>query len=151
MYYIAIPFGGIVIFYARGVSSRVSLSDHCNPSPDSFLDERMLINTNENLQFQAHYYKSSLPGQNRGSEIMSRIKTIMLESHVSKILEARLLTDGSCDNLWGLSCQSGWTPFGHGCNLSQRCLLLLMSYRRPLWVVAVVHGIVQRSPYIHNG
>ena len=38
-----------------------------------------------------------------------------------------------------------------GCSLSHRCLLLLMSYRRRLWVVAVVAGIVQRSPYIHTG
>ena len=44
---------------------------------------------------------------------------------------------------------SKWlSDFGRGCNLSQRCLTLLMSYRRGHWVVPVVLGIAQKSSFL---
>ena len=156
------------------------MDDHCHPSPDSFLDEQVLINISKKVQFHIHYFKSSFPGQTRrsvvmgqdqfyihhfktslpgktrGNVIMGRIKTIMLEAHVPKNswtrqpVKPRWLTYRNCDDLQGLSCRSAWTPFVCGCNLSQRCLLQLMSYRRRLWVVTVVLRIIQRSLYIHT-
>ena len=53
-------------------------------------------------------------------------------------------------NLWGLLCRSGWTFFVHGCNLSRRCLILLMNYSRCFWVVRVALEFVQRSPSCHQ-
>ena len=87
---------------------------------------------------------------------MGRIKIVMLEnfrdnSRICPPVETYWLTDRSCDNLSGLSCRSGWAPFGNGGNLSQKCLLLLINYRRCLWVVTGILEIVQRSPYIHMG
>ena len=87
--------------------------DHYHPSFNPFLDAKMLINISEKVQFQVRHFKSSLPRQTRESVIMSRIKTMMLEAHVSNIYQtrqlvnARRLTDRSCDNLRGLSCWSG--------------------------------------------
>ena len=63
------------------------MAAHCHPSPDPFLDEEILINISEKVQLKVRHFKSGLPGKTRGRVIMSRIKTIMLEAHVSKILE----------------------------------------------------------------
>ena len=89
--------------------------------------------------------------------ILASLHPVQCRNHQDRVSKTRQpvrthqLTDRNYDNLQGLSCQSGWTPFGRGCNLSQRCLLLLMSYGRHLWVVTVVPGIVQKNPYIHMG
>ena len=87
IHYVATAFSGVVVSHARGVGSSVLVVDHCHPSFDPFLDEQMLINITEKVQFQVRHFKSSLPGQTRGGAILSRIKTIMLGAHVSKILE----------------------------------------------------------------
>ena len=76
-----------VIFHARGVDLGVSVADNCHPSPHLFLDEQVLVNIIEKVQFNVHYLKNSLPGQTRGSVIMGLIKTTMLETHVSEILK----------------------------------------------------------------
>ena len=76
-----------VIFPWRGLTADSIIADHCHPSPDPFLDEQMLINVREKIQLHVQHFKSSLPGQTRGSVIMCRIKTMMLEAHVPKILK----------------------------------------------------------------
>ena len=76
-----------VCFHARGIGSSVAVVGHCHPSPDPFLDEQMLMNICEKVQFHVHHFKSSLPRQTTGSLIMGRIRTIILEAHVSKILD----------------------------------------------------------------
>ena len=63
------------------------MSDHYHPFPDLFLKEQVLFKINEKVQFHVRHFKSSLPGQTSGSVIMGGIKTIMLEAHVSEILE----------------------------------------------------------------
>ena len=63
------------------------MADHGDPSPDLFLDQQVLININDKVQFHVCNFKSSLLGQTRVSVTTSRIKTIMLEAHVPKILE----------------------------------------------------------------
>ena len=86
-HYVVIAFAGVVVSHAKGVASRVLVADHCHPSPDALLDEQILINIIEKIQFHVRILKSSLPGQIRGSVIMSRMKKITLEVHVSTILE----------------------------------------------------------------
>ena len=82
-----IAFAGVVTFHARGVDSNLSVADHCYSSPDLFLDEQVLINISKKVRFRVCHFKSSLSGQTWESIIMGRIKTIMLEAHVPKILE----------------------------------------------------------------
>ena len=52
-----------------------------------FNTTHVLVNISGMVQFHVPYFKSSLPGQTRGSVIMGGIKTIMFEAHVSEILE----------------------------------------------------------------
>ena len=68
--------------------------------------------------------------------------TFLWNSGIRPPVKTHRLTGRSCDYLQGLACRSVWTRFGHGCNLSRRCLPVLMNYRRRI-------EIVQRSPYIH--
>ena len=77
--------------------------------------------------------------------------TLLRNSWACLTVKVHWLTDISRDNLQGLSRRSDWNSFGRGCNLSRRCLFLLINYRRSLWVVTVVLEIVQRSSYIHMG
>ena len=63
------------------------MTDHYHPSPDPFLDEQMLINISDKVKFHVRHFKSSLPGKTKGSVIMGRIKTMILEVHISKILK----------------------------------------------------------------
>ena len=74
-------------FLCQGHCSSVLVVDHYHPSHYHFLNEQVLINISEKVQFHVCHLKSSLPGKTRGSVIMNRIKTIMLEAHVPKILE----------------------------------------------------------------
>ena len=63
------------------------MTDHYHPSPDPFLNKQMLINISEKVKFPVRNFKSNLPGKTRESVIMGRIKTIILEAHISKILK----------------------------------------------------------------
>ena len=63
------------------------MAAHWHPFPDSFLNEQMLINISEKVQFCVYHFNNSLPGQTSKNVITSRIMTISLEAHVSKILQ----------------------------------------------------------------
>ena len=67
--------------------ANVSVADHYHSSYDPFFDEQILINISEKVEFHVRHFKSSLPRQTRGILIMYRIWIIMLQAHVSKILE----------------------------------------------------------------
>ena len=49
------------------VGSSVSVTYHCHPFPDPFVDKKVLVNISEKVQFHVRHFKSSLPGQSRGS------------------------------------------------------------------------------------
>ena len=63
------------------------MAAHWHRLPDSFLNEQVLINISEKVQFHVHHFNNSLSGQTSGNVITSRIMTISLEAHVSKILQ----------------------------------------------------------------
>ena len=70
-----------------GVGQGVLVVDNFHPFPDTFFDKQVLVNISEKAQLQVCHFKTSLPGQIRESVILGEIKTIMLEAHVSEILE----------------------------------------------------------------
>ena len=63
------------------------MTDHFHPSRDPFLSKQVLNNISEKDQLHVCHVKSSLSGQTRGSAIMVRIKTTVLEAHVPEIHE----------------------------------------------------------------
>ena len=70
--HVASAFAGIVVFHATGVDSSILVADHCHPSPDPFLDEQMLTNISEKVQFHVRCFKTSLKGKTRGNVIIGR-------------------------------------------------------------------------------
>ena len=157
IHYINIAFTGVKIFDTRGVSLGVLATDHFHPFFEIFLDEEVLVNISEKVQFHVCHFKCSLTRTNQGKcnywwDQDHNVEGTRLWGFWTRApVKTHRLTDRSCDNLQGWSCLSGWTTFRRGCNLSLRCLVLLINYRRSLWVETLVLEIVQRSLYIHMG
>ena len=62
-HYVVIAFAGVVVSHAKGVASRVLVADHCHPSPDALMDEQILINIIEKIQFHVLHFARTNQGK----------------------------------------------------------------------------------------